>query len=225
MAGENCRFKKLISIVLAITVLWAVAISVLFFLHLKSERDSKAYESLGIYVCGVPVCYKNAADVLGDGTVSYDFGSNMLVLCNATLESDGSAVIFSEKDLTIVLDGENKLILNGPVSTAGVYASDFMLRKDVCFMGGGTLSIENGAGASDIVAAIVADDVWLYSGVSVALSDVAEDSVGIECDHLYVMEETAVSVKLDSTGRSNGMKIASSSLLSKLRLYPLMKSS
>ena len=205
MPAEKCKYKTIISIVLAITVLWAATMSALFFLHLKSERDYRANEGLGIYICGVPVTRKNAYDVFGDGTVSYDLGSNMLMFSNATLESDGSAVVFVEKDLTIVLDGNNKFICNGPESSVGVYASDFMLRKDVCFLGGGTLTIENKENADGIVAAIVADDVWLYSNVSISLSAVAEESVGIECGHLYVMEDNVVTVKLDSEGKTNGI--------------------
>ena len=175
------------------------------FYHSKNETARRENQSFGIYVCGIPVRFKNAADVLGDCTVVYDNGSNMLILSNATLEYNGSAIIFSEKDLTIALNGENKLICNGAENTAGIYASDYMLRKDISFIGSGSLTIENGEGASGIVGAIVADDICAYSDITIALTQVAEDSAGIECGNLCLMGENTVSVKVDSTGESYGV--------------------
>lgn len=205
MTNEVRKFKITVSIILAVMVLWTAFISAAFFYHNRSDTIRREGERFGIYVCGIPVQYKNAADVLGDGTVMYDPGANMLTLSNATLEYGGSAAIFAEKDLTIVLEGENRIICTGTESAMGIYVSDYMLRKDVSFMGSGTLSVENIGEGNPVAAGIVADDVWAYSNISIAFSGAAEASAGIECDHLYLMGENTVTVKMDAAGESNGV--------------------
>ena len=208
MSNASKKFKITVSIILAFAMIWMALISIAFFYHAHAEKIRREGQNYGIYVCGTSVQYKNAADVLGDGTVSYDPGANMLTLTNATLESNGSAVIFSEKDLTIVLDGENKMICNDDGSTAGIYASDYMLRKDISFIGGGSLIIEGNGGGVNSIGAIVANDIWAYSNLSIDIADVAEGSSGIECSNLYLLGENTISVSIDSTGGSNGVFVA-----------------
>ena len=70
-------------------------------------------QDYGLSVAGVDVTSANAADVLGDGTVSYDADTQTLVLDNAVIdcqqdEDDNSkgAILFNG-DLNIELIGEN----------------------------------------------------------------------------------------------------------------------
>lgn len=205
MTDEMRKFRTTVIVLLTIVLLWTAFLSIALFYHSETEKIRRESENFGIYVCGTSVQYKNAADVLGDGTVSYDPGGNMLMLSNATLEYDGAAVIFAEKDLTIVLDGDNKLICTGEGSVAGLYASDYMLRKDISFIGGGTLTVEKGGNADTVVAGIVAKDIWAYSNITVDLTGVAEGSAGIECGQLCLLGENTVSVKVESTGAANGI--------------------
>ena len=205
MNGETKKFRIIVSVVLAILVLWTGFVSVKFFSHQETEKIRRQSEFYNIYVCGTPVAYYNAMDVLGDGTVQYDQFSNMLTLTNATLESSGAAAIFSEKDLTIVLEGENKIICASPDTAAGIYASDLMLRKDLSFLGDGTLTIEGNGGKTTAVIGIVADDIWTYSDISIELTEVAEGSAGIECSHLAVIGENNISVKIEGIGETNGI--------------------
>lgn len=60
-----------------------------------------------LWVGGVRVNSDNAADVLGDGKVSYDADSKTLTLNGATIECDTKEPIYSEDDLTIKLVGTN----------------------------------------------------------------------------------------------------------------------
>ena len=170
------------------------------FYHSETEKIRRESENFGIYVCGTSVQHKNAADVLGDGTVSYDPGGNMLMLNNATLESDGSTVIFAEKDLTIVLNGENKLICTGAGSVAGLYASDYMLRKDISIISSGTLTVEKGGNADAAVGGIVAKDVWAYSDITVDLTGVAEGSsgIGLLCHSVFFDYGATVNCEIDA---------------------------
>ena len=213
MTNETRKFKIAVIIILAVTILWTACISVAFFWHTKAETERREGQGFGIYVCGTPVQFRNASDVLGDGTVMYDPSANMLMLTDATLESDGSAAIFAEKDVTIVLNGENKIICKGQGTTTGIYASDYMLRKDISIMGSGTLTIEGNGEGVNTIAAIVADDIWAYSNISVSLSDVAAESAGIECSFLALLGENTVSVDLDSVGESSGIYVGGNAVM------------
>ena len=207
MANENRKFKIAISIILAVALLWTAALSVMFFLHSDALKSLCEDERQWIYVCGREVTRKNSDDILGDGTVSYDIYNNILTLSNAHLEYAGPAVILAEKDLSIALDGENTIVCTGEDTAIGVYASNLMLRKDVCFIGAGSLLIEGRGGANATAGGIVANDIWAYSDVSIDLVGAPEDSIGIECSYLGLMEGCEVSVKVDSTGESGGIYV------------------
>lgn len=60
----------------------------------------------GITVAGVEVTASNAADVLGDGKVSYDAAKDILYLDGATIDYSGNGIV-SSSDLTIEFDGRN----------------------------------------------------------------------------------------------------------------------
>ena len=61
------------------------------------------------WVGGTQVNGENADNVLGDGTVSYDIGTNTLTLRNATITqgTHEESAIYSNGNLNIVLEGEN----------------------------------------------------------------------------------------------------------------------
>ena len=59
-------------------------------------------ERANIHVNSIIINEENAADVLGDGSVSYDIENDSLILKDAQL-----SVIRTEGDLTIVLQGQN----------------------------------------------------------------------------------------------------------------------
>lgn len=92
----------------------------------------------GVYVGNTEITSVNAADVLGDGTVSYDLSSKTLTLDGVAISATSSqkyssgstytANIFSPNDLTLVLKGSSTL-------SGG---ADYGVRS------GGSLTVQNG---------------------------------------------------------------------------------
>ena len=100
--------KKLLMLLLVVTSLTA-----LFAVSLTTANAvSPTYD---IYVGGIQVNEDNAADVLGDGTVSYDAATNTLTLSGANITEVHTSDIFTAgiyteiADLTIKLVGENRI--------------------------------------------------------------------------------------------------------------------
>ena len=101
----------------------------------------------GIWVCGKRVTERNANDVFGDGTVSYDLLTNTLTLNNAHLIgggivdnhfSDSETVVYSASGLTLNLIGKNFL----ECTNDAVERSTVLLVKDeLTIIGDGTLEL------------------------------------------------------------------------------------
>ena len=71
----------------------------------KIQKPSEFYP---VYVCGQQLNNLNAADFLGDGTVSYDPDTKTLTLNNATINTDDeSGIEFRDFGLNLELIGEN----------------------------------------------------------------------------------------------------------------------
>ena len=112
------------------------------------DEDYAIYE---LWVAGVKVTTRNASDILGDGTVSYDGDgkTGTLTLNGANIANssnpDADAIIVSLIDnLTINLVGENQVGMGKKAPVNGIAALDLMIQ------GGGSLSV--GARASCIKA-------------------------------------------------------------------------
>lgn len=114
-----------------------------------------AEESYGIRVNNVPITDANASDVLEDGTVSYDAKTNTLTLEDAEISGDfsGSAAIYATKaDLTIMLEGNNKI-------TSGNYGIIHTIGT-LTFKGEGRLTV-NSDGDAVRAAEIIVDGTTL----------------------------------------------------------------
>lgn len=101
----------------------------------KTEQISAGATFPNIFVNGIQITKDNASDVTGNGTVSYDVGTNTLTLCNAELTEvgDNVAVICAVSlPLTIKLEGENK------VST-DIRDKRAIFCYDLTFIGSGSL--------------------------------------------------------------------------------------
>ena len=100
--------KRIFSILLTLALLLGTAV-------FTAIPASAAVHNYGIYVGGIQVNEDNAADVLGDGTVSYDAATKTLTLNGANItethtEDIFTAGIYAEiADLTIDLVGENRI--------------------------------------------------------------------------------------------------------------------
>ncbi len=105
---ENTMKKRIFSILLTLALLLGTAV-------FTAIPASAAVHNYGIYVGGIQVNEDNAADVLGDGTVSYDAATKTLTLNGANITELHTADIFSAgvyaeiADLTVKLVGENRI--------------------------------------------------------------------------------------------------------------------
>ena len=109
--------KRIFSILLTLALLLGTAV-------FTAIPASAAVHNCGIYVGGIQVNEDNAADVLGDGTVSYDAASNTLTLNGANITEVHTSDIFTAgiyaeiADLTIKLVGENRITV--PIHDGGM---------------------------------------------------------------------------------------------------------
>ncbi len=96
-----------------------------------------------IWVAGTMITADNCADVLGDGTVSYDPENNVLTLENAVIETENFDGIYSEQSLTIRLVGANVIRTNDN----GIY---FDGATDAVITGTGSMEIYSDNEAIDM---------------------------------------------------------------------------
>lgn len=127
------------------------------YAYRSSDTSAKSEESAawktpvveyGLFVGGVEVTSANAADVLGDGTVSYDSDAQTLTLDGAKItrgEHKDAAIYCETGDLNVHLVGDNVVVgpdLDGgnPVYSRGIYVYDGTLN----ISGGGSLTVAGG---------------------------------------------------------------------------------
>ncbi len=117
-----------------------------------------------VFVGGVQVTSENAADVLGDGSVSYDASTTTLTLDGAIITDtydyeDAAVGIFAEADLIVNVKGANYMNLSkaaGYYAVAGIYADG-----DLTVCGDGDLTVIT-PNASYLSGAIVCEDTLDY---------------------------------------------------------------
>ena len=134
------------------------------YIALSEEDDTPAakvvikpvgVEACPLWVNGKQVTAYNAADILGDGTASYNAADNTLTLTNAVIKQSGSqkAAVYSElESLTIVGNGSNTIdgssnAKDGIYSTGSLTLSGTLkaLGKDYGVYTGGNLTISDGS--------------------------------------------------------------------------------
>ena len=165
-------FTVVTSIILALTVAWTVILTTEVYDLYKANKDDSFY---GIILAGVKVTRKNQDDILGDGTASYNEINQVLMLENAEITYDKqaaddgvSAIIYSLIDLTVLLTGENKFIVNAGDYVPAVYAANYLLSKDIVFTGGGSLSIEYQSSPANAMG-IYGEDVTVEADVTLTM--------------------------------------------------------
>ncbi len=128
--------KKFLSLLIALVMLISV-------FPMSAYADSEEY---ALFVGGFQVNSENAADVFGDGTVSFDAAGSTLTLSGASISDTYEfkpwyeAMIYSElPTLNIVLEGDNVL------ESTNTYADgiDTAGGCDVIIKGSGSLAINN----------------------------------------------------------------------------------
>ena len=97
-------------------------------------------EDYGITVAGVAVTDANAANVMGDGTVSFDAENNILTLTGATINGE---ILSTLESLTINLEGASQLTVVDNQNSAIQNDADM---ADLSFTGSGSLAISASGG-------------------------------------------------------------------------------
>lgn len=158
------------------------------FLRSDSEKE------YNIYVGDTQVTAKNAEDVLGDGTVSFNPSESAFVFNNANITSgtkmygdqDFGGFYAEWGDLSIELIGENVIDLT-EADVSGVQCICGMFSDcDLTFYGDGSLTILVPASTVEdgcSYGIYTHDDVWVYDTVAITVTtpDV-ENTYGFYCD-------------------------------------------
>ena len=167
---------------------------------------SAVVHNYGIYVGGIQVNENNAADVLEDGTVSYDPTTNTLTLNNATITECFTEEFFGEdtyfgiyceaNEFNLQLVGENTIDLSEGKDNDSYYA---VYSSGAMNVGGnGSLSVTSFGGIASMGNLTVKDCSLDFSGTGVvSMGEVSFENVTIEA-FAAVMAYSDVTVK-DST--------------------------
>ena len=201
-------FRIIVCVLLALTMLWSALWGIAF---ISLGKDLVLAAEYGIYVAGNSVTATNEDDVLGDGTVYYDSLNNILTFDNATIETEAWP-LYSNVDLNINLIGENKFICTNEEYSAGVYAGDYQLSKDLAFIGDGSLTIEIPDKCGEAVG-IFASDLVVTTDITVKTPDCENKLHGIVCDSsLTVAEKATITVNNGAAKNSVGVRVRGNAL-------------
>ena len=201
-------FRIVVCVLLALTMIWSAVWGAAFILLGKNLLRTAVYD---IYVAGKLVNATNADDILGDGTVYYDVYNNILTFDNATIESEDWP-LYSKKDLNIELIGKNKFVCNKKEYSAGVYAGDNNLGKDLAFTGDGSLTIEIPNKCGEAVG-IFASDLTVTTDIIVKTPDCENKVHGIVCDSsLLVAGKGTITVNNGAANNSVGVRVRGNAL-------------
>ena len=208
MTKRTKIFRIVVCILLALTMIWSAVWGAAFILLGKNLALTAVYD---IYVAGKLVNAINADDILGDGTVHYDVLDNILTFDNATIESEDWP-LYSKKDLNIELIGENKFVCNKKEYSAGIYAGDNNLGKDLAITGDGSLTIEIPDKCGEAVG-IFASDLTVTTDITVKTPDCENKVHGIVCDSsLLVANKATVTVNNGAAKNSVGVRVRGNAL-------------
>ena len=203
-------FRIIISILLALTMLWSIFVGLgLFALGTRLIHT----DEYGIWVAGISVERSNKDDILGDGTVYYDPTNNILTLDNATIESEDT-VVYSTIDLHIQLIGENKVVCTNEEYCVGIYAGNYNLNKDLALVGDGSLTIEFPNARVD-VAGLSAADLTVGADLTIITPECENAVHGIICDSsLILVNKATVTVhNAASTKYTSAVRVRGNALM------------
>ena len=198
---------------------WLAGI-VLAILSFCMPPQAYAEENLkALYVNGTDVLQsENKADILGDGTVSFDEETGVLTLCGAALAEGTSHEpfaenprIFFEGDLTIYLRGANTIccgtsnVMGQPLLDNAIYGSGTLIvtgEADAMLAVNGMIQVRSyvqKSGAVDITlnndhSKITKWGMYLIGPLSVEGGTLAVSTVGKQRNGAVMLEEKAIVV-------------------------------
>ena len=195
-----------------------LALVLVFSLASATAITASAVQTFNIWVAGEQVTVLNRNDVLGDGTVSYDAGTNTLTLKDAKIinlddEVENGHAIVVRQELTITGTGSIRAVEDGISAYAPLTIRDATLTirtQEDCPIHTGydltirnsdlTLSTEKGFGIDVYTAASgESKSETLIEGSKIAVKADAELSSGIEADKLTI-RNSEVSVEAGQEG-------------------------
>ena len=202
-------FRIVVCALLALTMIWSAIWGATLILLGKDLVLTAMYD---IYVAGISVNTTNADDILGDGTVYYDAFNNILTFNNATIASENWP-LYSKINLNIELIGKNRFVCKNQAYSAGVYAGDDYLSKDIAFIGDGSLTIEIPEQCEEAVG-VFASNLTVTTDITVTTPDCENKVHGIVCDaSLLVVDKAAVTVNNGAAKNSVGVRVRGNALL------------
>ena len=209
MTKRTKIFRIVVCTLLALTMIWSAIWGAAIILLGKNLVRTAMYD---IYIAGISVNATNADDILGDGTVYYDAYNNILTFNNATIASENWP-LYSKIDLNVELIGENKFVCKNEEYSAGVYAGDNYLSKDIAFIGDGSLTIEIPNTCGEAVG-VFASDLTVATDITVKTPDCENKVHGIVCDSsLLIVEKAVVTVNNGAAKNSVGVRVRGNALL------------
>ena len=194
--------KYIISILLLLVALLTMT---MFTACTSYDENYKIYD---VWVAGVKVTTRNAADILGDGTVSYtgDGKSGTLTLCGANITEssyeDAEGLIVSTIDhLTINLVGENKIGMGEKAPVNAISGFDMTITGEGSLTVGARASCIKGnkltveSGKIDTYIKTAEDEIASFIGVGLWAQELLTVNGG-DIEVYYSPEYTALSYGL-----------------------------
>ena len=194
--------KKFIYILVGVALFTLLSLGV-------TVSASAAEEAYPIWVAGAQVTASNAADVLEDGTVSYDHTAGELTLNGATIKDCHTANLFDENvcigiyadtDLTVNCIGENVIDLyqhaidhKGNIGAYGVFS-----QRSLTLKGNGSLSVYADEYGILAMNAVTVKDITLSVGAKTAImnrqGDITLTNVKVKTPQNYPEPDEIISV-------------------------------
>ena len=197
--------KRIFSILLTLALLLGTAV-------FTAIPASAVVHNYGIYVGGIQVNEDNAADVLEDGTVSYDPTTNTLTLNNATITDYWTEELYGEESyygiystvdgLTINLVGENKMEIKDDRESDT--AAAIFSTKPLTVSGEGSIDIKCWCGVMCMEELTVKDCKMSFSALGItAMGDLLVDNATLSAEMTLIGTENG-NITLKNTTVADG---------------------
>ena len=197
--------KRIFSILLTLALLLGTAV-------FTAIPASAVVHNYGIYVGGIQVNEDNAADVLENGTVSYDPTTNTLTLNNATITDYWTDELYGDESyygiystvdgLTINLVGENKMAIKDPMendTAAAIFST-----KPLTVSGEGSIDIECWCGVMGMNGVLIKDCKMSFSTFGItAMGDILIDNATLSAEMTLIGTESG-DITLKNTTVTDG---------------------
>lgn len=185
--------KKILAVLAALLLLASAAVPALA----EETGEPEGAEADIVAVGNVVVTPENAADVMGDGKVSYDFSSRTLTLDGAeitsayTYHTDSVAAIYSSGDLNIVVKETVEVASENALCTLGIYCEG-----KLTVSGDGALLVSAGEAITDVTEAVA-------ESIGIA----ADEGMVIDGSEVYTIGDNAINTADSGYAYTRGLYV------------------